>query len=216
MSNYTGAVPETKRKPDWRDKATCRGNENDAWFPQPGDTTAVRDAKSGCFGCPVMFQCAQYALRTGQDAGVWGGLSEGQRTTLQKKHRRTEFDELGTVRTAVLAALHEELNPTRTLRDLWDDRTRSLPGGHIGWTGDSGSFSFHGHVYTPKQLSFVIDRGHKAVGIVRRIPECSVVECVNPRHLADNAERFQRKQAEERAAGQAEARAQYATEELAS
>lgn len=216
MSNYTGAVPETKRKKDWRDQAACRGADNDAWFPKPTNTPGVRAAKENCFSCPVMLDCAQYALRTRQFKGVWGGLSEGQRTTLYKRHRTADFDDRAVVRNAVYRALHDELNPTPTLRDLWDDRTYPLPGGHIGWRGDSGNFSWHGHVYTPKQLAFILDRGHKAVGIVRRLPECPVVECVNPRHIADNAERWQRKQAEEQAAAQAAARAQYEAEELAS
>ncbi len=100
------------------------------------------------------------------------------------------------MRTAVHAALREELNPLSSLRDVWEDRTFPLPGGHVGWRGDSGSFSFRGHTLTPKQLAFLIDRGHKADGNVRRrTAVCPVVDCVNPRHLADNTERAQHKQA---------------------
>ena len=56
-------------------------------------------------------------------------------------------------------------------------------------------------------VSFFLDRGHKAAGVVRRIPECPVVECVNPRHLLDNTERHLRKRAEQEAAARAEAQA---------
>jgi hypothetical protein len=216
VSNYQGSTPETKRKADWRDEGACRGSNSDAWFPQPGNAIAVHAVKAVCFACPVMFQCAQFALRTRQDDGVWGGLSEGQRTTLYKRHRTSEFDNPQLVQRVVLRALHAELNPIGSLRDLWDEHTHDLPGGHIGWKGESSSFTFRGISYTPKQLAFLLDRGHKAVGIVRRVPECPVVECVNPRHLADNQERHQRKQNEERAAAQAAAREQYAVDDLAS
>jgi hypothetical protein len=216
VTHHTGSVPETKRKADWRAEGACRGSNNDAWFPNRTNVHGIRAVKDVCFACPVMFQCAQFALSTRQDEGVWGGLSEGQRTTLVKKHRTGAFDSLDTVRGLVLNSLRQELNPIHSLRDLWDDRTHDLPGGHIGWKGDSGSFSFDGHVYTPKQLAFLLDRGHKAVGIVRRLPDCPVTECVNPRHLADNEERWRRKKAEELAAAQAAARAQYAADDLAS
>jgi hypothetical protein len=216
VSNYQGSTPETKRKADWRDDAACRGSNNDAWFPQPGSLQGVRAAKDVCFACPVIFQCAQFALRTRQDDGVWGGLSEGQRTNLIKKRRTADFENLDSVRRLVLNSLRQELNPIGSLRDLWDEHTHDLPGGHIGWKGESSSFTFRGISYTPKQLAFLLDRGHKAVGIVRRVPECPVVECVNPRHLADNHERWQRKQNEEHAAAQAAAREQYAVDDLAS
>jgi hypothetical protein len=201
MSAYTGSVPDTRRKTDWRDTAVCRTLKADAWFPHPTNATAVQAAKAACFGCPAMLDCAQYALTRRIPEGVWGGLSEAQRTALLKRHRSRDLDDPDTVRTAVLATLREELNPVNSLRDLWEDRTYPLPGGHIGWQGDSGSFSFRGHVLTPKQLAFLVDRGHKAVGIVRRT--CAVVECVNPRHIADNQERYQQKKAAEEAAARA-------------
>jgi hypothetical protein len=197
MSNHTGTVPAAKRKPDWRDNAACRTKNPELWFPNPGNVTAVRDAKAACFGCPVMYQCAQGALVRGEETGVWGGLSEGQRTTIRKKYRLHQLQNLGTVRKAVNEALDPELNPTETLRDVWEKHTRTLPGGHIGWSGPSGSFSFRGFPTTPKQLAFLLDRGHKADGIVRRT--CEVVECVNPRHMLDNEERIQQKVAADQA-----------------
>jgi hypothetical protein len=214
MSAYTGSVPDTKRAADWRDEGLCRGRDDDAFFPHPTNATAVQAVKNVCFGCPAMLRCAQYALTRRIPDGVWGGLSEAQRATLLKKHRDADLTELDTVRAAVYTALRKELNPINSLRDLWEDRTYPLSGGHIGWQGESGSFSFRGHVLTPKQLAFMVDRGRKAVGIVRRT--CEVVECVNPRHIADNQERYQRKKAAEEAAARAAAQAQYAAAELAS
>lgn len=197
MITYPVRFPDTRRKTDWRDKAACRGAENDAWFPHPTNLAAVQTAKQACFGCPVIFLCARHALTRREPEGVWGGLSERQRNSITSQHRADTLTNLDTVRNAVLHALRNELNPIRNLRDVWDERSYPMAGGHIGWRGDSGSFSFRGHVYTPKQLAFLLDRGHKAVGSARRT--CEVVECVNPRHLADKAERYQQKQAAEEA-----------------
>lgn len=214
MTHHTGS--DTNRKADWRDSAACRGNNNDHWFPNASDSVALHSAKAGCFACPVMFLCAQHALRTRTDDGVWGGLSESQRHTLFKNHRTVEFDSLDRVRTLVLHALRAEINPVNTLRSLWEDRSYPLPGGHIGWRGSSSNIGFRGRSYTPKQIAFRIDRGHNPAGIIRRTSECSVVACVNPLHLEDNAERFQRKTLERQAAARAAAQAEFAVEELAS
>ena len=198
--SYTGSVPETQRKADWRDRGACAGRDPEAWFPNVGNTGAVQAAKAVCHSCPVMLQCAQHALTNNEQVGVWGGLSEGQRTTIRKKYKVWQLEGLETVRGAVHAALYAELNPVETLRDLWDKYTHDLPGGHIGWNGPSGSFSFRGIAITPKQLAFQLDRGHKPDGILRRAPECPVVECINPRHILDNHERALRKRAEADAA----------------
>ncbi|MFF5404567.1 WhiB family transcriptional regulator [Streptomyces misionensis] len=216
MTHYTGAVPATQRPTDWRVQGACAGLDPERWFPKPGNTIAVRAAKSICHGCPSMLQCASHALTRGETDGVWGGLSEGQRTTIRKKYKIHQLENPARLEAAVYEALHFELNPTETLRNLWDENTYSLPDGHLGWRGASTSFSFHGIPITPKQLSFLLDRGHKATGIVRRTPECPVVECIHPRHLLDNRERHQRVEAAKESAARAAAQAQYAAEHLAS
>jgi hypothetical protein len=220
MSHYSGSVPDTPRKKDWKDQSACRGRATrttDPWFPKPTNVVAVQVAKSVCFGCPSMIQCAQFALTTNQEEGVWGGLNEAQRRTIRKRYKVTQLEDLETVKTAVYEALNAELNPLETLRDLWDQYTRPLPGGHVGWNGPAGSsFSYRGIPITPKQLAFLVDRGEKPTGIIRRLPECPVVECIHPRHIADNRERCERASAERAAAAQANAQEQYAAEELAS
>ncbi|WP_432138951.1 WhiB family transcriptional regulator [Streptomyces sp. bgisy154] len=194
MNAYTGSVPDTRRASDWRDRGACRGADSDGWFPSPGDAVAVKDAKRVCFGCPVMAECARHALAHNIRDGVWGGLSEPQRDRIHRRHA-VDCTDLDAVRRVVAKVLRPELNPIMSLRDLWDDRTYPLPGGHLGWRGNSGNFSFRGQVFTPKQLSFRLDRGRKAAGIVRRT--CEVVECVHPLHVADGKERAARKRAAE-------------------
>ncbi|WP_199039108.1 WhiB family transcriptional regulator [Glycomyces salinus] len=73
---------------DWRHQAVCRDEDPELFFPI-GDTgpalTQVEQAKSVCRRCPVTESCLQWALETGQDAGVWGGMSEMERRELKRR-----------------------------------------------------------------------------------------------------------------------------------
>ena len=42
----------------------------------------IEAAKKVCRSCAVIEPCLQWALETGQDSGVWGGLSEDERRAL--------------------------------------------------------------------------------------------------------------------------------------
>jgi len=48
----------------------------------------IEEAKAVCRRCDVREQCLQWALETGQDAGVWGGLSEDERRALKRRRAR--------------------------------------------------------------------------------------------------------------------------------
>jgi len=70
---------------DWRDNAECRRHDPDLWFAvghSPGWQAKTEEAKSICGRCPVRSVCLEWALSTGQQAGVWGGLTESERRTL--------------------------------------------------------------------------------------------------------------------------------------
>ncbi len=71
---------------DFRHFAACRANPDpDLWFPPgPGATTQIRQAKAICAGCPVIADCLNYAFETGQNYGVFGGLTADER----RSHRR--------------------------------------------------------------------------------------------------------------------------------
>ncbi|MGW4493827.1 WhiB family transcriptional regulator [Streptomyces sp. NPDC004376] len=205
MTRLTYRIHGTTRPTDWRDQAICRGQSGkgaDPWWPQPSDTSAVQAATNLCrTRCPVMYECAQHALTQPEDEGIWGGLDENQRRRIRKKYTSGRLNNPDTVILAVDSAIRQEhTQPADELRNLWDAYTKPLPGGHIGWSGpDSSTFSWHGHTYTPKRLAFLVDRGHPPVGIVRRLPDCPVIECIHPRHIADNRERHQRTAAEREA-----------------
>lgn len=67
----------------WRDKARCRGEDPELWFPVattgPLYTDQVRRAKNVCRQCPVVQPCREHALRAGE-SGVWGGTTEVERS----------------------------------------------------------------------------------------------------------------------------------------
>ena len=47
----------------------------------------IEEAKAVCRRCEVVDACLAWALETGQDAGVWGGLSEDERRALKRRNR---------------------------------------------------------------------------------------------------------------------------------
>ena len=66
---------------------------NEGWgsFPVGNSGPAlaqIAKAKVVCNRCPVTAQCLAWALETGQDAGVWGGMSEDERRALKRRRNR--------------------------------------------------------------------------------------------------------------------------------
>jgi WhiB family redox-sensing transcriptional regulator len=49
----------------------------------------IAEAKIACRRCPVSTECLNWALASGQDAGVWGGMSEEERRVVKRRHART-------------------------------------------------------------------------------------------------------------------------------
>jgi WhiB family redox-sensing transcriptional regulator len=71
----------------WRSKSLCRDSNIDVFFPVGTTGPAVdliQAAKEICGACPVQAPCLEFALETGQEAGVWGGYTEDERRTLRK------------------------------------------------------------------------------------------------------------------------------------
>lgn len=84
--------PFTRRAddaPHWRHEAACYGEDLDLFFPVGVAGPAVWQvsrAKAICEDCPVRAQCLEYALRTGQDHGIWGGLTPQERRELRRSN----------------------------------------------------------------------------------------------------------------------------------
>ena len=77
---------------DWRHLAACREEDPELFFPIGTTGPAllqVEQAKAVCRGCAVTDDCLSWALESGQDAGVWGGLAEEERVALKRRSART-------------------------------------------------------------------------------------------------------------------------------
>ncbi|MEE1838123.1 WhiB family transcriptional regulator [Streptomyces sp. SP17KL33] len=78
---------------EWRHRAACRNETSDLFFPVGNTGPAleqIENAKAVCRTCPVLAQCLAFALETGQDAGVWGGMSEDERRSLRRRIARRQ------------------------------------------------------------------------------------------------------------------------------
>jgi WhiB family transcriptional regulator, redox-sensing transcriptional regulator len=77
---------------DCRDHAACRDADPELFFPIGNAGSALLQldqAKQVCAPCAVRTACLEWALASGQQAGVWGGASEDERRAL----RRTPMSE---------------------------------------------------------------------------------------------------------------------------
>ena len=76
---------------DWRHQSACRDEDPELFFPV-GNTgpaiTQIEEAKKVCNRCIVKDACLAWALESGQDACVWGGLSEDERRALKRRAAR--------------------------------------------------------------------------------------------------------------------------------
>ena len=75
----------------WRSAAACRSSDPDLFFPVSSVGIAQREvaeALAVCARCPVQAPCREFALRTRQLHGIWGGLTEHERRQLWRLEMR--------------------------------------------------------------------------------------------------------------------------------
>ena len=76
---------------DWRDQASCLDSDPELFFPVGSTGPAliqIEDAKAVCRDCAVQEACLEWAIESGQNFGVWGALSEGERRNLKRRRAR--------------------------------------------------------------------------------------------------------------------------------
>lgn len=74
---------------DWRFFAECAGEDPELFFPIGTSGPAqlqAEAAKAICRRCPVKDECLQWAFESGQDAGVWGAMTEEERREYRVRH----------------------------------------------------------------------------------------------------------------------------------
>jgi WhiB family redox-sensing transcriptional regulator len=74
---------------DWRDDAECLDENPELWFPSARipyvQAEQVATAKAICGRCKAVEACLEYALTTGQNYGIYGGLDEKERRKLARR-----------------------------------------------------------------------------------------------------------------------------------
>jgi WhiB family redox-sensing transcriptional regulator len=86
---------------EWVHRARCKDEDPELFFPigTAGPAASqVEAARAICMQCEVRSECLEWAMDTGQDAGVWGGLSEEERRALRRSRRRGELSRLAGAR----------------------------------------------------------------------------------------------------------------------
>ncbi|MGI8492632.1 MAG: WhiB family transcriptional regulator [Acidimicrobiales bacterium] len=80
-------MESTKQMTSWRAKAACRGVEPGIFYPVTEEE--ADDAKAICAGCTVREACLDWALRTREKDGIWGGSTERERRRMLRRRRRS-------------------------------------------------------------------------------------------------------------------------------
>jgi WhiB family redox-sensing transcriptional regulator len=90
---YFGTSPNVEESiVDGRHTAICKDEDPELFFPVGNSGPAllqIAEAKTVCRRCPIVSDCLAWALESGQDAGVWGGMSDDERRALKHRNART-------------------------------------------------------------------------------------------------------------------------------
>lgn len=90
---------------DWTFSAACGSAEADLFFPISAsfrNLTQVTEAKALCDICLVRRECLDFAVRTRQMHGIWGGMTEEERYPLiRARQEASERPVPGAARTSV-------------------------------------------------------------------------------------------------------------------
>lgn len=71
---------------DWREQAACLKHDAELWFPSSQADPRIRDAKAICRTCPVIAQCATFAVN--ERYGIWAATTEWERSNAKRRERR--------------------------------------------------------------------------------------------------------------------------------
>jgi len=84
MSPDAPQLEELDRHPAWQQRASCRGQPLDVFFP--GENADYARARTICSGCPVRADCLEYALTPPIERfGFWGGATERERQRMRRR-----------------------------------------------------------------------------------------------------------------------------------
>jgi WhiB family redox-sensing transcriptional regulator len=89
VSRLPAAITEAY---EWQLRGACRGADTTVFFLPEGERgprkrRRERAAKTICRTCPVLEQCAAFALAIREPYGVWGGLTPEERELVWSRPR---------------------------------------------------------------------------------------------------------------------------------
>jgi WhiB family redox-sensing transcriptional regulator len=73
---------------EWVKHAACSPMTGDLFYREEAGQKPLSEAVALCGMCPVREECGEHALATGEDKGMWGGMSEGFRKKTRAERRR--------------------------------------------------------------------------------------------------------------------------------
>ena len=76
---------------EWRAKGACLSADPDLFFPIATGLVAAREmakAQRVCARCRVRQECLDFAMRTGERHGIWGGTTPEERTRARRQRNR--------------------------------------------------------------------------------------------------------------------------------
>ena len=78
---------------NWRAASACLNTDPDVFFPVAVGTAASKQVARAlriCDGCTVRQQCLDFAMRSGEKDGIWGGTTPEDRVRARRaRNRRT-------------------------------------------------------------------------------------------------------------------------------
>ena len=77
---------------NWRAASACLNADPDMFFPVAAGTAASKQVSLAlriCAGCAVRQHCLDFAMRSGEKDGIWGGTTPEERIRARRaSHRR--------------------------------------------------------------------------------------------------------------------------------
>lgn len=79
---------------EWQLQGACRDADSRLFFHPssergPARINRTRNALMICAACPVLQECRRHALTVREPYGIWGGLTEEQRSAIHQIQRQT-------------------------------------------------------------------------------------------------------------------------------
>jgi WhiB family redox-sensing transcriptional regulator len=87
---------------EWVAFAACGQLDAPPMFPHPTDEVGVAAAKATCAVCPVQPECLDRAIATGEQHGVWGGMTEEERRNARRRESRARSRKPGAIAVTIV------------------------------------------------------------------------------------------------------------------